>query len=436
MSGFSLSIRNAGVSSRAWHCNCSHTRQMPVTPIEQEEPATQQTPAIRPDTQPPDIRPPAASERFSFLEGRKFRVAAAGVLGAISLSAVVFLIYYIIVAHWVDQRLAAGPFSDTVDIFSSPRKVSLGDALTADQLAAQLRRSGYTSVNNNPAGWFSVRKDEIAINPGRDSRAGGKPVVIEFARGKVARIISVQDHAELKSRELEPELIANLSGSRERRRLVRFTDIPPSLLHAVVSVEDKHFFHHTGFDLPRILKAAWVDVKTGRKDQGASTLSMQLARSFWLDPGKNWKRKLEELMITMHMEHRLTKQQIFEYYANQVYLGRRDTFSISGFAEGSQAYFGKDLSQLSNAEAALLAGLVQRPSYYNPYRYPNRARQRRNLVLSLMRRNNYLANADYRAAVDSPLKLIPEHSDNHEAQYFVDLLRDEVRAKLGDAEEE
>src|SRR5205823_10857588 len=136
-----------------------------------------------------------------------------------------------------------------------------------------------------------------------------------------------------------------------------------------------------------------------RKQQGASTLSMQLVRNFWLEPDKSWKRKFQEMVLTLHMEERLTKQQIFEYYANQIYLGRRDTFSISGFAEGARAYFGKDLAQLSNAEAALLAGLVQRPSYYNPYRYPNRARQRRNLVLSLMRRNRYLSDADYRAAL-------------------------------------
>src|SRR5207249_3369110 len=118
----------------------------------------------------------------------------------------------------------------------------------------------------------------------------------------------------------------------ERRRLVRFNDIPPGLVHAVISVEDKRFFAHSGFDPLRMMKAAWVDLRSGKKRQGASTLTMQLARSFWLEPEKRWKRKIEELIITLHMERKLTKQQIFEFYANQVYLGRRESFSIGGFA--------------------------------------------------------------------------------------------------------
>src|SRR5215471_14502417 len=100
---------------------------------------------------------------------------------------------------------------------------------------------------------------------------------------------------------------------------------------------------------------------------------MQLARSFWLEPSKSWGRKLAESLITLYLEERLTKQQIFEYYANQVYLGRRGTFAISGFGEGAHAFFGKDIGKLTDAEAATLAGLVQRPSYYNPFRYPERA---------------------------------------------------------------
>ena len=120
-----------------------------------------------------------------------------------------------------------------------------------------------------------------------------------------------------------------------------------------MSVEDKHFFSHGGFDLFRILKAAYVDLKDGRKEQGASTLSMQLARGLWLAPDKNWKRKAEELFITMHLEHTLTKQQIFEYYANQVYLGRRGTFSINGFGEAARAYFGERYLSVEPARGGL-----------------------------------------------------------------------------------
>lgn len=399
---------------------------MQVAPQEPE-------PELQPVAEPPEI---VKAVRVPFLERRGTRIAAASILGIGSIVGCVVLFFYIRLAHFIDQRLAAGPFADTVDIYSSPCSVAAGDALTVDDLVARLRRSGYTTVKNNPVGWFNVRNNTVEIVPGRDSHSGNPTVLLEFSHATLSRIVSAKNHAEIRQFELEPQLIANLSEARERRRLIRFADIPPSLVHAVISVEDKHFFRHSGFDTLRILKAAYVDLRSGRKDQGASTLSMQLARGFWLEPGKHWKRKLEELAITMHMENKLTKQQIFEYYANQVYLGRRATFSVSGFAAGAQAYFGKDLSQLSNAEAALMAGLVQRPSYYNPCRYPDRARERRALVLSLMHHNGYLGEAEYRAAIGSPINPCPGGSEGRESQYFVDLVQDEVHAKLNDTEKE
>ena len=167
----------------------------------------------------------------------------------------------------------------------------------------------------------------------------------------------------------------------------------------MTSAEDKRFFHHWGFDYRRACKAAYVDFKDGRKQQGASTLTMQLARAFFLDPAKSWRRKVDEILITIHLEHTLTKQQIFEDYANEIYFGRRGTYSVNGFGEAARVYFGKELRQIDVPEAALLAGLIQRPSYFNPFRYPERAIGRRNLVLALMRRNGKVTQADYQAAI-------------------------------------
>jgi penicillin-binding protein 1B len=194
----------------------------------------------------------------------------------------------------------------------------------------------------------------------------------------------------------------------------------------VVAVEDKRFFQHSGFDPVRILKAAYIDIREGRKEQGASTLSMQLARNLWLDSNKRFRRKIAEFLIALHLESRLTKQQIFEYYGNQVYLGRRGTFNIHGFGEAAQAYFGKEVRDLSIAESAMLAGMIQRPSYYNPFRYPERARERRNLVLQLMRDNGYLDAQQQQAAADQPVKLSPSYNESLDSQYFVDLVNDEL----------
>jgi penicillin-binding protein 1B len=161
---------------------------------------------------------------------------------------------------------------------------------------------------------------------------------------------------------------------------------------------------------------------------------MQLARGLWLDPDKNWKRKLEELVITLHLEEKLSKPQIFEDYANQVYLGRRGPFSINGFGEAANSYFGKEVGQLNDAEAALLAGLVQRPSYYNPYRYPDRARERRDLVLGQMRQNGYLTDEQFRQAAATPIRLSQERLEGLETSYFLDVMNDEVQSKLDDHE--
>jgi penicillin-binding protein 1B len=362
---------------------------------------------------------------------RRLRMAAAVLASAVLLGFAVFTFYYVEYAHIVDRLLAAGPFAGTVDVFSAPRTVAIGDALGKDELVARLRHNGYSAARGNPLGWYNVRANAVEVFPGRNS-GGGEPGMLEFEDGKIKRIVSLQDNTGRREYALAPQLIANVSENREKRRLAAFADMPPSLIHAVISVEDKRFFQHTGFDVFRILKAAYVDLKDRRKEQGASTLSMQLARGLWLDSGKNWKRKLQELVMTVHIEHRLTKQQIFEYYANQVYLGRRGTFSINGFGEGARAFFGKDLSQLTNAESALLAGLVQRPSYYNPYKYPDRARERRNVVLALMQENGYLTPAQYEQAAESPVANVPEQSEGIGSQYFLDLMTDELQAKLDD----
>ncbi|MCX6637261.1 MAG: PBP1A family penicillin-binding protein, partial [Acidobacteria bacterium] len=232
---------------------------------------------------------------------------------------------------------------------------------------------------------------------------------------------------------LEPELITNLfDRKREKRRIVRFADIPKVLVNAVISIEDKRFFQHAGFDPLRIIKSAYIDIREGRRSQGASTLSMQLARTLWLDQSKTWKRKIAETLITLHLEQKLTKEEIFEYYSNHIDVGRRGSFSIRGFGEASQAYFSKDIRELTLAEAATLAGLVQRPSYTNPYRWPERARARRNVVLSLMRENGLITDRDYAEASASPLTLARGGGESLDAPYFVDMVNDELQESFQD----
>jgi penicillin-binding protein 1B len=345
-----------------------------------------------------------------------------------------FTHYYVKYSRLIDQKLRAGPFAKTSKIFAAPRLIAVGDPITSDEIAAELRRCGYTESRGNAIGSFQIRPDgDIEIFPGPDSYFDEEAGVVKFANGRISKIVSLRDNTARGQYQLEPQLITNLfDRNREKRRLVKFAGIPKVLIDAVTSAEDKRFFQHQGFDPLRIVKAAYVDLKEGRKEQGASTLSQQLARNLWLEPEKRWTRKMAELLITLRLEQTLSKQQIFEDYANQIYLGRRGSFSINGFGEAAEAYFGKDIRQLTLPEAATLAGMIQRPGYYNPYRNPDRVRERRNLVLSLMRQNDDISDREYALAVESPLNLAKGAIQSLDAPYFVDQVNEFLQSQFQD----
>ncbi|HXG34330.1 MAG TPA: PBP1A family penicillin-binding protein [Bryobacteraceae bacterium] len=369
--------------------------------------------------------------RFLMHPVGKLFVVLALLCGAVGLGT--FTYYYTKYARLIDEKLARGPYETTSMIFAAPKVVWLGEEITPEEIAAQLRRSGYTESSTNPLGWYHLRENAIEIFPGRDSYFDPEPGVIKFAGGRVVEIVSLRDNTARTQYLLEPELITNLfNRNREKRRPVRFEDIPKVLVDAVIAAEDKRFFQHSGFDPLRIVKAAYVDLKERRMEQGASTLSMQLARSLWLDTRKTWRRKAAEVLITLHLEQKLTKEQIFEYYANHVDLGRRGSFAIRGFGEAARAYFGKDLRELTLPEAATLAGLIQRPSYTNPVRWPERARARRNVVLALMRENGFITEEQYAAAVTAPLTVVKGGGESSDAPYFVDLVNDELQERFQD----
>ncbi|MGD0296152.1 MAG: PBP1A family penicillin-binding protein [Bryobacteraceae bacterium] len=345
----------------------------------------------------------------------------------------VFTYYYVKYSRMIEAKMAGGAFSNTSMLFAAPRTVAVGDLASPQEIAIELRHSGYNESPKNRMGYFTLKPEEIDIYPGPDSYFRRDEGVIKFRGNKVSQIISLADNTDRTEYTLEPELISNLfDKNREKRRLVKYEDIPPVLVHAVVSAEDKRFFQHSGFDPIRIVKSAYVDLKTRQNAQGASTLSMQLAGMLFLDRSdRTWRRKIPEVLITMHLEQKLTKQQIFEYYANQVPLGNRGSFGIRGFGEAAEVFFGKDVTRLTLPEAATLAGLIQQPSFINPYRWPDRAKQRRNVVLKMMRENEYISDADYEHAVAAPLELVRQATlEASDAPYFVDLVNDSLVEKF------
>ena len=382
------------------------------------------------------VRIPRNAPLARFVLGPVGRILVMGCALLVILGLGLFTLLYAKYSKMIDEKLRVGPFANSAKIFAAPTSVAIGDTITPEEIAAELRRSGYndTSTHPNPVGYYLIHGgSSIEIFPGPDSYFDQEAGVIKFSGAKISQIISLQDNTARSLYQLEPQLITNVTGpSREKRRFVKFHDIPRVLVDALTSAEDKRFFQHTGFDPIRIVKAAYIDLKEGRREQGASTLTMQLAREFWLDQDKSFSRKVAEAIITLQLEQKLSKEQIFEDYCNQIYLGYRGSFRIRGFGEASEAFLGKDLSQITLPEAAQLAGLPRWPAYFDPFRHPDHAKDRRNVVLGLMRANGYITDRDYALAIDAPITVAKGSSTSVEAPYFVDLVNDTLQTKFQD----
>jgi penicillin-binding protein 1B len=368
-------------------------------------------------------------------------IVALAVFGIVLLTGIsVFGYYYVKYQRIVDARLKQPIFANTAKIYAAPREVRPGQKLTVALIANELRAAGYSTEeasHPSPMGAYSTSGQSITVRPGPQSYHAPDDATIRIGSGSGASVVqAIADPRgqPLASYALEPLLITGLSddANRTKRRLVNYDEIPPNLVQAVMAIEDRRFFEHGGVNYWRLVEAVYRDVTSGQKQQGGSTLTMQLARGFFLTPEKRFKRKFIEIVITFQLEHRFTKKQIFELYANEIPLGQRGSFSINGVGEAAQVYFGKDVRQLNLAECAFLAGIIQRPSYFNPFHHPERTIERRNLVLDTMVETGAITKDQAERAKAEPLHLTDTTVDASEAPYFVDLVHEQLLQKLGE----
>jgi len=217
------------------------------------------------------------------------------------------------------------------------------------------------------------------------------------------------------------------SFALQRRVVAAYDDYPQILRQALISIEDKDFYRHWGINVWRIAGAAYRDMESGGKVQGASTLTMQLARNLFLSPDRSFHRKVQEALLAVQIERHFTKPQIFTLYANQIYLGH----GVYGFEAASQFYFSKPAKKLTLDEAALLAGLPKSPSYYSPITHPDRALKRRNLVINSMMEDGMITAHEAATARDQPIQLELAHDPDSLAPYFVEEIRRYLEAKYG-----
>jgi penicillin-binding protein 1B len=367
-------------------------------------------------------------------------------LACLLLGACVFGFYYFKYQRIVDDRLAAGPiFANVSQVYAAPREVRVGQHLTAAFIAQDLRRAGY---NTNPQlGTFQLNGNSIQIKPGPQSYHSTDGATITTGHSvdtdaastdsaSIVQAITADNGAPLAAYQLEPQLITALSEDKNRtkRRLVTYNEIPPQMVQAITSIEDRRFFEHGGINYVRTVKCAVQDLLARHMSCGGSTLTQQLARGFFLTPDKTITRKIAEVMITFQLEARFTKPQIFEMYANEMNLVHRGSYEINGIGEASQTLFDKDLRQLDLAQMATLAALFQNPSYRNPYRHPDRAMERRNLVLDSMVETGAITAAVASRAKAEPLGIVQSNFDAGEAPYFVDLVHDQLTQRVSDQE--
>ncbi len=343
--------------------------------------------------------------------------------------------FYVKYDRIIDEKFKGQVFSNSAKIYSIAPTVRVGEKMDARDIESLLRRAGYSDHDTQaPMGSFHLISGGIEVKPGPDSYHSPEPARIVFQGGKIASITG--NSGSLDAYELEPELITSLfdAGQRSKREVVTYDQIPKVMVDAVTAIEDRRFFEHSGVNFVRLAEAAWIDFTHQRHEQGGSTITMQLSRAFFLSPEKKVTRKMAEMVIAMELEQKFTKQQIFAFYANRVDLGQRGSFTISGFAEASHAYFNKNLKDITLPEAALIAGIIQAPSALSPYRHPERALERRNLVLDSMFETHAISKADAEKAKATPLKLAPPNVEASDAPYFVDLVRDTLVNKLNERE--
>ncbi len=249
-----------------------------------------------------------------------------------------------------------------------------------------------------------------------------------FAKDRVKEIRGLRTKRTYATLTLEPELITYLfDESREKRRVVKFEELPDHLVKAVLAIEDRRFFSHPGLDPFRIIGAAVRNIKAESYIQGGSTITQQLVKNFFLTPERTFRRKVQEALLAFVLERRAQKKDILELYLNEVYLGQVGSFGIHGVGEAARMYFHKDVGNLTLAEAALLAGMIQSPNPYNPYRHPKRATERRNQVLRAMQDAGFITPQVAEAAMAQPVEReagVPRHAARR--PYFVDLVKTQL----------
>jgi len=343
-------------------------------------------------------------------------------MGGLSLATLLIGTYFwISYSHLIDARLSLES-QPIPRIFGQPFEIQPGRGLTQAQLVQRLNDVGYAQRPKAAApGEFSLAPNSVLLVTRPTDKVEARAVRVDFTTDRAPTVRRIVDAANkpVDRITLEAPLLAAIAPGQKRRK-VPLALIPEHMKNAVLAIEDKRFYQHPGVDPIRAVGAIFTNLRGDKKYlQGASTITQQVIKNTFLTPEQTLKRKLQEQFMALVLDSRFTKDEILELYLNEAVLGQRGPFAIRGVGEAARVFFGKDVSNVTLAEAATIAGLLQQPSALSPFRHADKARERRNVVLAAMVDAEFITADAAKVASNEPLKVATRAFED-EAPYFVD----------------
>lgn len=354
----------------------------------------------------------------------------------------VVLLYVIYLDFEVRDRFKGRLWSVPSKVYARSLTLAQGMTLNADSFEYELKLMAYEEVRYIPQQPGQYRRwqnnFELISRPFKDdeTESASSAIRLEIAANKLVQMKRLFQPQPIESVRLDPALIGSIyPRETEDRQLLKLDDVPERLIKTLIAVEDRSFYEHFGINPLAIMRALWVNLKAGAKRQGGSTLTQQLVKNLFLSPERSYWRKINEAIMALLLELHYDKNSILEAYINEVYLGQNKKASIHGFELGSQFYFDRPLNKLSPEQGALLIGLIKGPSYFNPRRHPERALERRNVVLEVMRDQQVIGNLLYKKSVRKPLA-VDSLSRFADRQFpaFIDLVKRQLHSRFSSDE--
>ena len=356
---------------------------------------------------------------------------------AVGAGGVVLSGYLLKLDQEIRTKFAGVRWALPAQVYAAPTDLYPGQRITRDGLKHELQRLGYRQLSRlDGPGTFAVSGDRIQLHSRAfhfwDGAQAEQQLAAHFNRSGISRLQNLASDQPLHILRLDPMLIGSIYPQKqgEDRVLVRLNELPPLLRDGLIAVEDRRFYEHFGIDVRGVARAAVANVRAGRVVQGASTITQQLVKNFFLTSRRDWSRKFKEMLMSLLLESHYEKDEILEAYFNEIYLGQDGNRAVHGFGLASQFYFNKPLRELRSHEIALLVGVVKGASAYNPRRRPQVATKRRNLILGVFRDSGLIDDAEYDAAIQRPLGLAGRVGGGVERYpAFVDLVKRQLRGQ-------